>query len=136
LCPYSSCMYVRILFGLCNESNSRFVLRLGGSPFSWELHWLFDGLSFHGSFSLNFQVQQASTGPAKYSGPLDVAKSLYREGGIKSIYKGTVATLMRGKEIKEISYSHLHSKCSWKIINYFETYYVRILSFALLHLLF
>eukprot|EP00094_Tigriopus_californicus_P007639 TCALIF_07356-PA protein Name:"Similar to colt Congested-like trachea protein (Drosophila melanogaster)" AED:0.19 eAED:0.19 QI:215/0.66/0.5/1/0.66/1/4/0/182 len=43
------------------------------------------------------QVQQASTGPAKYSGPVDVAKSLYREGGLKSIYKGTCATLLRGK---------------------------------------
>ncbi|TRY71026.1 hypothetical protein TCAL_15032 [Tigriopus californicus] len=41
------------------------------------------------------QVQQASTGPAKYSGPVDVAKSLYREGGLKSIYKGTCATLLR-----------------------------------------
>lgn len=41
------------------------------------------------------QVQQASTGPPKYSGPVDVAKQLYREGGMRSIYKGTVATLMR-----------------------------------------
>jgi len=41
------------------------------------------------------QVQQGSGGPAKYAGPIDVAKSLYREGGIRSIYKGTVATLMR-----------------------------------------
>jgi hypothetical protein len=46
-----------------------------------------------------FQVQQASTGPPKYSGPVDVAKQLYREGGMRSIYKGTVATLMRGKKI-------------------------------------
>merc|ERR1712088_953446 len=38
---------------------------------------------------------QASTGPPKYSGPVDVAKQLYREGGMRSIYKGTVATLMR-----------------------------------------
>jgi solute carrier family 25 carnitine/acylcarnitine transporter 20/29 len=44
-----------------------------------------------------FQVQQASTGPPKYSGPVDVVKTLYREGGIKSIYKGTLATLLRGK---------------------------------------
>jgi len=41
------------------------------------------------------QVQQAGTGPPKYSGPIDVAKSLFREGGIKSIYKGTCATLLR-----------------------------------------
>nr|CDS30257.1 mitochondrial carnitine:acylcarnitine carrier [Hymenolepis microstoma] len=31
----------------------------------------------------------------KYHGPLDVVKQLYREGGIRSIYKGSVATLLR-----------------------------------------
>jgi len=43
------------------------------------------------------QVQQGGKGSAaaKYSGPVDVAKSLYREGGLRSIYKGTVATLLR-----------------------------------------
>lgn len=41
------------------------------------------------------QVQQAGTGPAKYSGPVDVVKQLYKEGGMRSIYKGTVATLLR-----------------------------------------
>jgi len=41
------------------------------------------------------QVQQASTGPAKYSGPLDVARSLYREGGLRSIYRGSAATAAR-----------------------------------------
>ena len=47
---------------------------------------------------LQFQVQQGGGKAAvKYSGPLDVAKSLYREGGMRSIFKGTVATLLRGK---------------------------------------
>merc|ERR1712045_171995 len=42
------------------------------------------------------QVQQGGNASAvKYSGPADVAKSLYREGGMRSIYKGTVATLLR-----------------------------------------
>lgn len=41
------------------------------------------------------QIQQAGAGPAKYSGPVDVVKQLYKEGGMKSIYKGTVATLLR-----------------------------------------
>uniref|UniRef100_A0A1B6GQQ0 Mitochondrial carnitine/acylcarnitine carrier protein n=1 Tax=Cuerna arida TaxID=1464854 RepID=A0A1B6GQQ0_9HEMI len=41
------------------------------------------------------QVQQDSTGPKKYSGPRDVVRKLYKEGGIRSIYKGTVATLLR-----------------------------------------
>lgn len=40
------------------------------------------------------QIQQGLEKP-KYSGPTDVVKQLYREGGIKSIYKGTVATLLR-----------------------------------------
>ena len=43
------------------------------------------------------QVQQAATGPPKYSGPIDVVKGLYKEGGIRSIFRGTCATLLRGK---------------------------------------
>ncbi|XP_008546413.1 mitochondrial carnitine/acylcarnitine carrier protein [Microplitis demolitor] len=31
----------------------------------------------------------------KYNGPVDCIKQLYREGGIRSIYKGTAATLLR-----------------------------------------
>lgn len=41
------------------------------------------------------QVQQAATGPPKYSGPIDVVKSLYKEGGMKSIFRGSAATAMR-----------------------------------------
>ncbi|XP_011694708.1 PREDICTED: congested-like trachea protein [Wasmannia auropunctata] len=40
------------------------------------------------------QIQHADAKP-KYNGPLDCAKQLYREGGIRSIYKGTCATLLR-----------------------------------------
>uniref|UniRef100_T1IWA6 Mitochondrial carnitine/acylcarnitine carrier protein n=1 Tax=Strigamia maritima TaxID=126957 RepID=T1IWA6_STRMM len=40
------------------------------------------------------QIQQAS-GDAKYAGPIDCVKKLYKEGGIRSIYKGTGATLLR-----------------------------------------
>ena len=40
-------------------------------------------------------MQQASTGTPKYDGPVHVVKSLWKEGGIKSIYKGTLATLLR-----------------------------------------
>ncbi|KYB29905.1 Congested-like trachea protein [Tribolium castaneum] len=43
------------------------------------------------------QIQQASTGPKTYSGPVDVVKKLYKEGGIRSIYRGSGATLLRGK---------------------------------------
>ena len=44
---------------------------------------------------MQIQVQQASTGTPKYDGPVHVVKSLWKEGGIKSIYKGTLATLLR-----------------------------------------
>ncbi|KAH6929256.1 hypothetical protein HPB50_025376 [Hyalomma asiaticum] len=43
-------------------------------------------------------VQQAHAdhgGKARFAGPVDCAKQLYREGGIRSIYKGTAATLLR-----------------------------------------
>lgn len=41
------------------------------------------------------QIQSASNTEKKYNGTLDCAKKLYKEGGIRSIYKGTAATLMR-----------------------------------------
>lgn len=43
------------------------------------------------------QIQQAS-GEVKYAGPMDCVKQLYRENGIRSIYKGTALTLMRGTD--------------------------------------
>ncbi|MFT7810875.1 mitochondrial carnitine/acylcarnitine carrier protein [Arapaima gigas] len=39
---------------------------------------------------------QAASGEVKYAGPIDCAKQLYRENGIRGIYKGTALTLMRG----------------------------------------
>jgi solute carrier family 25 carnitine/acylcarnitine transporter 20/29 len=42
------------------------------------------------------QVQSHATGPPKYSGPMDVTRQLWKEGGIRSIYKGTFVTLARG----------------------------------------
>lgn len=41
------------------------------------------------------QIQHADAKP-KYNGPVDCVKQLYREGGMRSIYKGTWATLLRG----------------------------------------
>lgn len=41
------------------------------------------------------QIQQGGSGPQKYTGPVDAVKQLYREGGLRSIYKGTCATLLR-----------------------------------------
>ncbi|XP_030625533.1 mitochondrial carnitine/acylcarnitine carrier protein [Chanos chanos] len=38
---------------------------------------------------------QSSTGQLKYAGPLDCAVRLYKEQGIRSVYKGTVFTLIR-----------------------------------------
>lgn len=44
------------------------------------------------------QIQADSAKP-KYSGPRDAVKQLYKEGGMRSIYKGTCATLLRGKSM-------------------------------------
>ena len=42
------------------------------------------------------QVQASNpNAPAIYKGPIDCAKQLYKAGGIRSIYKGTFATLSR-----------------------------------------
>uniref|UniRef100_A0AAX7UF61 Uncharacterized protein n=1 Tax=Astatotilapia calliptera TaxID=8154 RepID=A0AAX7UF61_ASTCA len=38
---------------------------------------------------------QSSGGRSKYAGPLDCAVRLYKEQGIRSVYKGTVLTLIR-----------------------------------------
>lgn len=43
------------------------------------------------------QIQQGSSGPKLYNGPVDCAKKLYKEGGIRSIYRGSGATLLRGR---------------------------------------
>ncbi|OQV21342.1 Mitochondrial carnitine/acylcarnitine carrier protein [Hypsibius exemplaris] len=40
------------------------------------------------------QVQHGHAKP-KYSGPIDVIKQLYKEGGVRSIFRGTGATLLR-----------------------------------------
>ncbi|KAK9300360.1 hypothetical protein QLX08_006904 [Tetragonisca angustula] len=40
------------------------------------------------------QIQQGDAKP-KYEGPIDCAKQLYKNGGIRNIYKGTCATLLR-----------------------------------------
>ncbi|XP_046747396.1 congested-like trachea protein [Diprion similis] len=40
------------------------------------------------------QIQHADAVP-KYNGPVDCIKQLYREGGVRSIFKGTYATLLR-----------------------------------------
>lgn len=41
------------------------------------------------------QIQQGGTAPPKYNGMVDCARQLYAEGGIRSIYKGSVATILR-----------------------------------------
>jgi len=41
------------------------------------------------------QVQAANSGPAKYKGLTDVVLSLYREGGLRSIFRGSAATAAR-----------------------------------------
>lgn len=43
---------------------------------------------------LQLQGQASNTGP-KYNGPVDVVRQLYKEGGLRSIFRGTGATLAR-----------------------------------------
>ncbi|OBZ89850.1 Mitochondrial carnitine/acylcarnitine carrier protein [Choanephora cucurbitarum] len=38
---------------------------------------------------------QGQGGESKYKGPLDVVRQLYKEGGVRSIWRGTGATLLR-----------------------------------------
>ncbi|CAE6474078.1 unnamed protein product [Rhizoctonia solani] len=38
---------------------------------------------------------QGQGGQSKYSGPTDVVRQLYREGGLRSVFRGTAATLAR-----------------------------------------
>ena len=42
------------------------------------------------------QIQHGDAKP-KYTGPVDCVKKLYAEGGLRSIFKGSCATLLRGK---------------------------------------
>lgn len=42
------------------------------------------------------QVQSANqSSPALYSGPIDCVNKLYRQGGLRSVFRGTFATLLR-----------------------------------------
>ncbi|TRY56919.1 hypothetical protein DNTS_017078 [Danionella cerebrum] len=41
------------------------------------------------------QIKAAAVGQPKYTGPMDCVKQLYRQNGIRSLYKGTALTLMR-----------------------------------------
>ncbi|TRY58168.1 hypothetical protein DNTS_007129 [Danionella cerebrum] len=41
------------------------------------------------------QIQAAAGGQPKYAGPMDCGKQLYRQNGIRGLYKGTALTLMR-----------------------------------------
>lgn len=55
---------------------------------------------------------QGDSKTKKYNGPIDCAKQLYKEGGIKSIYRGSGATLLRGTYIYFIQYKRtVHLLC-------------------------
>uniref|UniRef100_A0A5S6R263 Zinc finger CCCH-type with G patch domain-containing protein n=2 Tax=Trichuris muris TaxID=70415 RepID=A0A5S6R263_TRIMR len=44
---------------------------------------------------LQVQQQSAKSGSAKYAGPIDVLRQLYKEGGLRNVYRGSMATLLR-----------------------------------------
>jgi len=41
------------------------------------------------------QAQSSMEGGKQYAGPVDCAKDIYRQGGIRGLYKGTALTLLR-----------------------------------------
>lgn len=41
------------------------------------------------------QIQQANSNKPVFNGPIDCAFKLYRDGGLRSLYRGTIATLCR-----------------------------------------
>lgn len=41
------------------------------------------------------QVQKSLDGKSRYSGPMDCAKQLYKEGGLRSVFRGSMATMAR-----------------------------------------
>ena len=45
------------------------------------------------------QIQIASKEKAKYRSSLDCGKKLFKEGGLRSLYRGTFATLLRGGHV-------------------------------------
>lgn len=67
--------------------------------------------SFSGLFStfimapgerIKVLLQTQTPGPngeKKYTGMIDCAKKLYKEGGVRSVFKGSCATMLRGKLI-------------------------------------
>ncbi|KAK3730896.1 hypothetical protein QZH41_012607, partial [Actinostola sp. cb2023] len=58
----------------------------------------------------NLQIQQASGAEQKYKGPIDCIKQIYRETGIRGVYKGACATLLRdvpGTAMYFTSYEYL-----------------------------
>lgn len=63
------------------------------------------------------QIQQGGNAPQKYSGMADCAKKLYKEGGIRSIYKGTFATLLRdvpASGMYFLTYDYIKAECTAK----------------------
>ncbi|XP_037958100.1 congested-like trachea protein [Teleopsis dalmanni] len=63
------------------------------------------------------QVQQASGGERKYHGMVDCAIKLYKEGGIRSIFKGSCATMLRdipANGIYFLVYEYLQAKAKEK----------------------
>ena len=68
------------------------------------------------------QIQQGSKEKAKYSSSWDCARQLYRQGGIKNVYRGTMATLLRGTVAKGHGCYDIimcHHRCSrqWSIFH-------------------
>ena len=76
------------------------------------------------------QIQQGDVKP-KYRGPVDCIKQLYAEGGLRSIFKGSCATLLRGKNLGFNIYSI--QICNWELFCIFNRLmYLKIFYFLFL----
>lgn len=51
------------------------------------------------------QIQKGEKGMVKYSSSWDCARQLYRQGGLRNVYRGTMATALRGVIVMTIPYN-------------------------------
>ena len=69
--------------------------------------------SGHRPRSSSPQVQRQSSSKAQYSSTFDCARQVYRRGGLRNLYLGTTATIVRGGSISSVCITYqLHPSLS------------------------
>jgi hypothetical protein len=64
-------------------------------------------------YSMKVQGQGGSSSGPQYKGVFDVIGHLYKEGGFRSIYRGTFATLARDGPGSAVCVSLTVFRCAW-----------------------